>query len=739
MPELPPIPVSYLQGHDRAWFREERQELTEYFEFFNKGIIHTWDQAKRRPIYKKMKLPYKGLWRTHHNNPFAQQAPLIGATAMRLFEQQHNAGGNPDRATIPSTPHGKAIEANLESEHNLHLKKVLGWGGLGIASLYEVRDDDGKRVKDVVVKYSLKPNKAITREKQVHAYFARAKHIVSSVTTKADEEREENVTPSKRRRREDDEEPSTPARRQRLGERPPDLIGKLIAPFKNLMKPTPYPPTSQEDSKESKKPENKPQSRTFMVPESSSSASSSFDREKLNKKDEKKQAKPQQPGPPLLPGRKAEMDWWQNEAAAAVAEGPKSVLMLEIMPRGSLDTWVCKMAASKGHFSSKVLWLIFECLFKGIVGMAYPPRYYDDFQRTGGRHGPLVEERLPLVMTDLSPDWIHFDLDTSNVLVGDFNLGGSKDDHGLIPIMKVADLGLAAPMMTVMKVAAVDMWLYRKCGKRGGYYAPEQFHPEWNYIHGLPSMETRFTPTVAGRYSWKTNLYWVGLIMWSLVTLHRPPRAPHPYHSIPFTTYDNTEWKEHWTYGGYMYSERWKHIDAELRRTIAACMSDVPEDRPDMRDLWDLIQRKVHESAGAGEDDEKTRMWARDFFEKPGVPGPMGLTPVVGPVKKTTAGRVIAPMRTPVKAGERNNERLRIKAERRRAAREAAREAAKAEAEAGKDGGKTGEKTGEKGDKTGGKTSAAFDNLNAAVGDLILNFEAENEKKEEELEKEETL
>ncbi|KAK3690431.1 hypothetical protein B0T22DRAFT_441821 [Podospora appendiculata] len=502
---LPPIPTVHLQGRDRDWFREKRQELTDCFEFFNRGIVHAWDQAKRESAYKKIKVPYWGLWKTHHNNPFAQQPPLVGPAAMGLFKQKHNAGGNPDRVTIPSSPHGKNIEESLEKEFNLYLKKV--------------RDGDGNRVKDGVVKYSLKPDGSINRERQAHAYFARAKHIVSSVTTKAEEERTEKVTPSKRRRR--------------------------------------------------------------------------------------------------------ELDVGRRRAHA----------------------------------------------------------------------------------------------------------------HGLIPIVKIADLGLAEPMITKMRVAAVDMWLVRKCGKRGGFYAPEQFHPEWNYIHGLPALELRLTPTVAGRYSWGTNLYWVGLIMWSLVTLHRPPRAPHPYHSIPVvTTYDKTKWREHWTYGGYMYSDRWKHIDAELRRTIAACMSDVPEDRPDMRELWDLIQRKTHDaSQWPDEDDEATRMWARDFFEEPGVAGPIGFgTPVLSPTKKRTpAGRVIAPMRTPVKAGAANNERLRLRVERRKAAREAARAEARTEAQTGAT---TGANTGaESGAQTGARndtqTGALFGSLNNAVVGMMLNYQTE--KKEE--------
>lgn len=120
----------------------------------------------------------------------------------------------------------------------------------------------------------------------------------------------------------------------------------------------------------------------------------------------------------------------------------QDVLVLELVSRGNLYKWMCKMGSENKDFSDKVLWRFFQCrksalrrchmpcrrycpftarhmsltapVFKGVVAMAYPPRLYPDFEETGGEGGPMEDERLPKEKDKLGPTLAHFDLDPSN-------------------------------------------------------------------------------------------------------------------------------------------------------------------------------------------------------------------------------------------------------------------------------------------------------------------------------------
>lgn len=99
-------------------------------------------------------------------------------------------------------------------------------------------------------------------------------------------------------------------------------------------------------------------------------------------------------------------------------EDSTSSLIVEVLGRGNLHSWICKMGQG-GQFSDKVLWLIFDCLFKGVVGMAYPPERArkEEYDRTGGRWGRThFDQEIPKQKKELkeSNHLIHFDLDPTN-------------------------------------------------------------------------------------------------------------------------------------------------------------------------------------------------------------------------------------------------------------------------------------------------------------------------------------
>ncbi|KAK0730978.1 hypothetical protein B0H67DRAFT_639418 [Lasiosphaeris hirsuta] len=151
-----------------------------------------------------------------------------------------------------------------------------------------------------------------------------------------------------------------------------------------------------------------------------------------------------------------------EQSQRKIVDNDDSVLILEVMSRGDLDKWIAKMGVINRHkaepqdrFSDKVLWLMFECLFKGVAGTAYPLVGWHNYWSTGGDLGPTVDGRIP-PFDYRGAEWTHFDLDPLNILVGDSNDG--QNQHTLMPIIKIGDLGLGSNMKTIKKREPIKLW-----------------------------------------------------------------------------------------------------------------------------------------------------------------------------------------------------------------------------------------------------------------------------------------
>jgi len=178
----------------------------------------------------------------------------------------------------------------------------------------------------------------------------------------------------------------------------------------------------------------------------------------------------------------------------------------------------------------------------------------------------------------------------------------------------------------------------RRTGKRG-YLAPEQFTSEWDYISSdIVPDRTR----IAGKYSWKTNLWHVGCIMWSMITHKYLPRGPVP-EEVDMTRLapvDNppiaTRWAPgrpgrtrrrpgvpfgspirpvtKWTYGNYVCRDSdgiFREADPELRTLVMRFMMDDPADRPEMEEIEEIIERKLNQRW------RRDTRQARNLFETP--------------------------------------------------------------------------------------------------------------------------
>ncbi len=167
----------------------------------------------------------------------------------------------------------------------------------------------------------------------------------------------------------------------------------------------------------------------------------------------------------------------------------------------------------------------------------------------------------------------------------------------------------------------------------------EQFTEEWDYCRRLPWERPS---KVAGKYDWRMNLYQFGLVceasadssvsrlhwlwinrsrifqvLWTIITGHHPPTRPDP--QVVDTEFNELGKRRYiWSYGNYIMDDRYDNVDKELRELVVKCMMERPSDRPKMRDIYRLIQRKVNETEWKDEPDEDR--WFRDFFTTPAPP-----------------------------------------------------------------------------------------------------------------------
>ncbi|KAK3388581.1 kinase-like domain-containing protein [Sordaria brevicollis] len=295
------------------------------------------------------------------------------------------------------------------------------------------------------------------------------------------------------------------------------------------------------------------------------------------------------------------------------------VLFLEFMPRGDLRKTATQLSMQinqGGNFPSLALWHVFRSLFKGVIGLAYPIEFIPAaFRHTfNDDRVPLASEsslRLPkLTAWGNRQTIVHFDLDLTNILIGDYD----TDEHNLLPIAKIADLGLALPIDGYTWRSSSLLWACRKCGKRT-IYTPEQFTEEWDHIKDNPCESGA---KVAGNYNWWTNLYQLGIIMYNLITLREYEAGPVP--ALAELRYPDGSVKEVWGYGMDLLVCPYSNIDFDLVNVVAACLCHDPADRPDMHDLERLIDSKVEAQPMDGPGADLVRQWSMQHFQ--GAPPP---------------------------------------------------------------------------------------------------------------------
>ncbi|KAI1100510.1 hypothetical protein F4804DRAFT_44186 [Jackrogersella minutella] len=217
--------------------------------------------------------------------------------------------------------------------------------------------------------------------------------------------------------------------------------------------------------------------------------------------------------------------------------------------------------------------------FKGLEDEIVPgPAYYP---APGKRIGnDLFEERPHHRLVWAKKRNVHFNIDPTNIFIGELDEHDGDHEHYIIPRLKLGDFSCAKK---IKPNKSNDYYLVKRQLGTWSCFAPEQFGNDWDYINardpdGAELSESR----VAGNYGSWTNIWGIALSMWMLITKMRPPMPPQQSEEDPIS------------YGSYLLEDPvFDQVDINLRTTIVACMRHNPMDRPVLFDLLGEAERGV--------------------------------------------------------------------------------------------------------------------------------------------------
>ncbi|KAK4462401.1 hypothetical protein QBC42DRAFT_327152 [Cladorrhinum samala] len=298
------------------------------------------------------------------------------------------------------------------------------------------------------------------------------------------------------------------------------------------------------------------------------------------------------------------------------------------LKRFSQYYWSTLNNAQRISLPKKFYWNIFKCLWRMHVAMAYPPRSFAGDQDAFCASTELINEEFPGFFDPgarRQPSrLVHFDLDPQNILVGDFD-DDRGSDHYSVPNLKVSDFGCMQDVTRAKLRDAACMQRFRAIGKTA-YLAPEQFTTEWD----LPFFDPRAPPQdwpaeVAGKFSNKTNLFQLGMVMYNFLTLTmmgtsdpRPQPIPyphHPHHPVeagkpPGRTYASV----------LLYDDQAGHIEPYLRDLVIRMLYEDADRRPDFMEVESILRITQPWARG----DDESRDLSERIFNQPSQAVPDG-------------------------------------------------------------------------------------------------------------------
>ncbi|GAP88215.1 putative serine threonine protein kinase protein [Rosellinia necatrix] len=203
-------------------------------------------------------------------------------------------------------------------------------------------------------------------------------------------------------------------------------------------------------------------------------------------------------------------------------------------------------------------------------------------------------------------------------------------EHELIPRLKLGDFGLA---VCVKREKSNEYYRHHRIAAKHGDHPPESFGPEWEAIDLDPAGHQLADSRTCGYYSYKTNIWSIGLTMWQLITRYNPPIPPAaqpPYEVVdqyvPYNEHGQTnldlifkdpQYKDFKvSYCALLLDPRtteydWVHKD--LRETIFKCLYHKPDDRPSLQELLQEAEKNT-QLEFPGETDEYIKEWIQYWF-----------------------------------------------------------------------------------------------------------------------------
>ncbi|KAK4148579.1 kinase-like domain-containing protein [Chaetomidium leptoderma] len=343
--------------------------------------------------------------------------------------------------------------------------------------------------------------------------------------------------------------------------------------------------------------------------------------------------------PPVPPGG--------NARKRVVPKPPRpsldGVMFLEYLPRGSLHKLICAARDNNSPFPNRVVWSIFECLIKACVAMEYPPSSDGTLQCKRDAAGNIavpVSERIPPDLqtrydqavndgtwkdegeTPGGEGLVHFDIDPQNCLLGSLGVGPSHDRHTSFPVVKIGDFGNAANITKAFLDSRELMWEYRKLAKFN-FFTPEQFTQEWDWVTDCPNTLNDPKARVAGKYSWKINLFQCALTMICVITFCMPEVPHRPDQMYINDPKDGTR-KKVWSFGTYVLDPRHQRVDYELRELVAQCLCEEPAHRPHLKELLQKVTGYLtNKQWGPQDNDVAVRKWVYKNAHSPPLTQPI--------------------------------------------------------------------------------------------------------------------
>ncbi|KAI0205327.1 kinase-like domain-containing protein [Astrocystis sublimbata] len=429
--------------------------------------------------------------------------------------------------------------------------RCLGWGGNGLAAAYDVMNTQGMKVRSVVVKTIFNDNPELQRWEygQVISPFAISEHNFLFLAAS------KNLPDHGLGLIDNDESVD-------------EDISSFMDDTSSFMN------TSWDDS---------------PLPGSSSEESYPDDEE----------TKPDKPGLK----RKASAS---NLGAKRVKSNaaPLNVFITEMLENGDLASFIKKVRQWGDSIPNPVLWRFLLCFTRMCIGLAYPPA---DFEELKLMPGPITE-RVPVRNRDHPRRIVHFDIDPTNIFVGD--MWELSDEHSMAPLLKLGDFGLAHDVAAGQKDIYYEKM--RPYAKKG-YFAPEQFCQDWDYLE-RDSGHIKDQP-VAGNYGVHTNIWGVGYVMENLITQCYPASPPIPTESTLRPPDGKTTY---FTYAQHLEQPFYDHVDRDMIALIMRMQAHFPQDRPPLHEIESFVLHSIETKGNDGKTDQELNDWVRKIlYETP--------------------------------------------------------------------------------------------------------------------------